>query len=120
MINFSRASKNLVDLRADALHRRHVAELPLDDDPVLQVVVQQGEARLQLLAQVHRLPDAVLAPCENAEVAHDLARPLGALPDALDHGVEILERIVDLPGFPLALHPLPLGLGKGDGAVPES
>ena len=62
--------------------------------------------------QIHRLPDVVLAPREDAEIAHDLARPLGTLLDTEGHGVEVLERVVDLAGIPLGLHARLLGLGQ--------
>ena len=72
---------------------------------------------LDLLVDVHRLPHVVLRASEDAKVADDLARPLGALADALDHRVEVLERVVHLAGVPLGLKAGAVALGEGSGAV---
>src|ERR687892_492539 len=91
------------DPRADTVDGGQVAILPANGHAVLQQVVEQGEARLDLLVQVDRLPHVVVAAREHTQVAHDLARPLRALLDAEDHRVEVLERVVDLERRPLAL-----------------
>ena len=69
--------------------------------------MQQGEARFDLLVQIDRLPHLVLPAGEHPEVPHDLPAPLGALPDPLDHRVEVPERVVHLQGFPALLHGRP-------------
>src|SRR5262245_303290 len=83
--------EDLIDLRTNGFHRGHLAELPVHGDPILQQVVQQGQARLDLLVEVDRLPGMVIGPGEDPEVAHDLSSPLGPLPDSLDHRVQVLE-----------------------------
>ena len=92
--------------------RGSVPELPVHGDPILEEVVEQGEARLELLVQVHRLPHVVLAAREHAQVAHDLPGALRALADALGHRVEVPERVVDLAALPLRLRPDSLGLRR--------
>jgi hypothetical protein len=73
-------------------------------------VVQEGQARLELLVQVDRLPHVVRGAGEHPEVADDLAGPVGALADARDHRVEVLERVVDLELVAARVDPGPVGL----------
>ena len=109
--------EDLVDLRAHALDGRQLVELPLHGHPVLQEMVQEREARLDLFVEVDGLPHVVVAAREHTQVPHDLARALRAFLDAEDHRVEVLERVVDLERRPLTVHPLALDLGQGHRAV---
>src|SRR5580765_7348186 len=92
--------EDLVDLRPDTFHRAERSVLPNDRDPILQQVVQQGQARVELLVEVHRLPHVVRGPGEHPQVADDLARPLRTFPDPGNHRIEILEGVVDLELLP--------------------
>src|SRR6266481_2563947 len=88
--------EDLVDLRPDTFHRAEQSVTPDHRDPILQQVVQQGQARVELLVQVDRLPQVVRSPGEHPQGADDLAGAVGALADAGDHRIEVLERVVDL------------------------
>jgi len=47
--------EHLVDLRSNAFDRRQPAECPVHGDPVFEEVIDQREARFELLVQVHGL-----------------------------------------------------------------
>src|SRR5207237_1022122 len=109
--------EHLVDLRSNALDRRHPAEGPVHGDPVLEEVIDQREARLELLVQVHGLPDVGVRPGEHAQVADDLAGALGPFANALDHRVDVLEGVVDLELLPALVNARLLGVGERHRAV---
>ena len=109
--------EHLVDLRSNAFDRRQPAECPVHGDPVFEEVIDQREARFELLVQVHGLPDVGSRPREHAQIADDLAGTLGAFANALDHRVDVLERVVDLELFPVLVDASLLGVGERHRAV---
>ncbi|HET9598031.1 MAG TPA: hypothetical protein VFP65_20755, partial [Anaeromyxobacteraceae bacterium] len=86
--------EHLVHLGPDAFHEPDLAVPAIDGDPIFQEMAEEGQARLDLRVQIDRLPRAVGGAGEDPEVAHDLARAVGALADASDHPVEVGERVV--------------------------
>src|SRR5262245_46976067 len=60
--------KDLIDLGPHGFHRRHLAERSVHGDPILQQVIQQGQARLDLLVEVDGLPGIVVGPRKDPEV----------------------------------------------------